>query len=84
MRATLCIGGDILTMAKHLAQREGRGIGEVLPDLARQALRRDVTGSPSARNGVRLLTVHAAPSPVTMEQVSQLHGELAWVVPNLL
>jgi len=38
MRTTLSIEDDVLFAAKNLARREGRSLGEVISDLARQAL----------------------------------------------
>ena len=38
MRTTLSIEDDVLFAAKSLARREGRSLGEVISDLARQAL----------------------------------------------
>ena len=38
MRTTLTIEDDVLFAAKSLARREGRSVGEVISDLARQAL----------------------------------------------
>ena len=61
--------------AKNLAERERRTIGEVLSDLARQALQREPAAS-GMRNGIRLLPVKASSSPVTMELVNQLRDEL--------
>jgi hypothetical protein len=38
MRTTLSIADDVLYAAKERARREGRSVGDVLSDLARQAL----------------------------------------------
>lgn len=38
MRTTLSIDDDVLAAARERARREGRPIGEVISDLARQAL----------------------------------------------
>ncbi len=75
MRTTLSIDDDVLMAAKNLAERERRTIGEVLSDLARQALRREPAAG-GMRNGIRLLPVKASSSPVTMELVNQLRDEL--------
>jgi hypothetical protein len=40
MRTTLNIGDDVLTVVRDLAKAEKRTIGEVLTDLAHEALRR--------------------------------------------
>ena len=76
MRTTLSIDDDILMMAKSMAERQRKSIGEVLSDLARQALRRQAPPA-ALRNGVRLLPMFAIPNPVTMEQINQLRDELA-------
>jgi hypothetical protein len=75
MRTTLSIDDDVLLAAKSLAEREHRTLGEVLSNLARQALRRESPGG-SIRNGIRLLPCSAAASPITMELVNQLRDEL--------
>lgn len=74
MRTTLSIDDDVLLAAKNLAEREQRTLGEVLSGLARQALRREAPAG--IRNGIRLLPVSAAASPITMELVNQLRDEL--------
>jgi hypothetical protein len=38
MRTTLSVDDDVLFAARELAKRERRSVGEVLSDLARQAL----------------------------------------------
>lgn len=38
MRTTLSIDDDVLYAARSLARREGRSLGEVISDLAREAL----------------------------------------------
>ena len=75
MRTTLSIDDDVLMAAKNLAERERRTIGEVLSDLARQALRREPSTA-GMRNGIRLLPAKAGSSPVTLELVNQLRDEL--------
>ena len=44
MRTTLDIAEDVLFAVKERARRERRSLGEVLSDLARQALTRPPTG----------------------------------------
>ena len=54
MRTTLSIDDDVLLAVRERARRERRTAGEVLSDLARQALTgtpRTVTESRSARHG---------------------------------
>lgn len=45
MRTTLSIDDDVLYAAKSLARREGRALGEVISDLARQALHAPAPGA---------------------------------------
>lgn len=47
MRTTLSLDDDVLAAAKERARREGRSLGEVVSDLARQAL----TGHQSSNAG---------------------------------
>jgi len=75
MRTTLAIDDDILAVAKHLAEREHRSVGEVISTLARQGLSRSTRGSPSERNGIPLLPSRKATVPVTLELVNQLRDE---------
>lgn len=78
MRTTLAIDDDILMAARSLAERESKTIGEVISDLARQALCRDIRAAKSARtrNGVPLLPPQANAALVTMELVNRLRDEL--------
>ena len=46
MRTTLSIEDDVLFAARSLARREGRTVGEVISDLARQALQAPAPGAP--------------------------------------
>ena len=75
MRTTLAIDDDILAAAKHLAEREGRTLGEVISSLARQSLARSETDARIDRNGIPLLPSKNAASPVTLELVNQLRDE---------
>jgi len=75
MRTTLAIDDDILAAAEHLAEREGRTVGEVISSLARQALARSATDARIDRNGIPLLPSKKAASPVTLELVNQLRDE---------
>ena len=47
MRTTLSLDDDVLLAVKERARRERRAAGEVLSDLARQALTRPPTASPA-------------------------------------
>jgi hypothetical protein len=75
MRTTLSIADDVLLAAKDLAARQDKTVGEVISDLARQALRPDFPPGPM-RNGILLLPVRPEASPMTMERVNQLRDEL--------
>ena len=75
MRTTLSIDDDVLAAAKGLASLQRKSVGEVISELARQALRPN-TQTPKARNGVPLLPVRAGAVAVTPELVNQLRDEL--------
>ena len=75
MRTTLAIDDDILAVAKHLAERQQRTIGEVISALARQGLARGARGGKTERNGIPLLPSGKAAVPVTLELVNQLRDE---------
>lgn len=51
MRTTLNLADDILLAVKERARRQGRSAGEVLSDLAREALTRDLTAGEIAEEG---------------------------------
>jgi hypothetical protein len=74
MRTTLDIDDDVLQAAKELAAVRGRTAGQVLSQLARQAL-----ASPRrvrTRNGVPLLPGRPADAPrPTLRQVNALRDE---------
>ncbi|MDQ1154406.1 hypothetical protein QE389_001605 [Brevundimonas sp. SORGH_AS 993] len=74
MRTTLAIDDDVLNAARAIALHQDRTIGEVVSDLARQALEK----RPSTvrfRNGVPLLPDRPGPL-VTIEDVNALRDEL--------
>ena len=75
MRTTLAIDDDVLTAARSLAESQGRSLGEIISELARQALRRD-GASTTVRNGVPLLPVRPEAVQVTMALVNQLRDDL--------
>ncbi len=75
MRTTLSIEDDVLAAAKELAAREGKTIGEVISELARQALR-PKNPPKNRRNGVLLLPVRPGTMRVTPELVNQLRDEI--------
>jgi len=75
MRTTLTIDDDVLAVAKAMAQRQHKSVGEVISALSRQTLQ-----PPKAhhefRNGVPLLRVKPGSGAVTPELVNQLRDEL--------
>ena len=75
VRTTLEIDDDVLQAARELAANRRRTIGQVLSDLARQALA--PSGRRAVRNGVPLLARRRAGSPKpTMELVNRLRDEV--------
>ena len=75
MRTTLTIDDDVLVVAKGIASEQHKTVGEVISDLARQALR-PATPVPTTRNGVPQLPLRPDAKPVTLEIVNQLRDEL--------
>jgi hypothetical protein len=76
MRTTLTIDDDVLAVAKDIAARQHKSVGEVISQLTREALRPSPTKARS-RNGVPLLPVREGAAPVTLELVNRLRDELA-------
>lgn len=74
MRTTLTIDDDVLGAAKELAEREGKTVGTVISELAREALRPKRTYK--TRNGVPLLPTSPDDKPVTPELINKLLDEL--------
>jgi hypothetical protein len=82
MRTTLSIADDVLFAAKSLARREGRTLGEVISDLARQALHAPASDATTSCSSTALddrlaqlgLTPYRAPevAVVTQAQVDVL------------
>lgn len=77
MRTTLSIEDDVFYAAKSLARREGRTLGEVISDLARQGLQSPAPGpAPAAPAPTALdaqlaalgLTPYRAPGVVVVTQ----------------
>ena len=75
MRTTLVIDDDILAVAKHLAEREKKSIGEVVSAMARQGIARGARSTPRVRNGVPLLPARKGGTRVTLELVNSLRDE---------
>jgi hypothetical protein len=75
MRTTLVIADDVLLAARAIARAQQKSIGEVVSELARNALRKPE--SPAVRNGVPLLPRRDGQAPITLEIVNALRDELA-------
>lgn len=75
MRTTLAIDDDVLAAARHLAEREGKSLGEVISALARHGLTRGARSARPVRNGVPLLPTRKGGVPVTLELVNLLRDE---------
>lgn len=75
MRTTIAIDDDVLSAARHLAQRQQKSVGDVISDLARQGLIRQSRSTRAERNGIPLLPSHKNAAPVTMELVNLLRDE---------
>ena len=73
MRTTLAIDDDVLTAAKKLADQQHRSVGEVISELARQALRRPA--AVGERNGIPLLSPRSD-AMVTLDIVNALRDEM--------
>ena len=77
MRTTLSIDDDVLSAARHLADRDGKTVGQIVSALARQGLERTAPNrARRVRNGVPLLPAGKATTRVTLELVNQLRDEL--------
>lgn len=72
MRTTLAIDDDVLSAARQLADQQRRSIGDVISDLARQALRRPAAAR--QRNGIPLLAPRSK-AMVTPDLVNALRDE---------
>ncbi len=75
MRTTLTIDDDVLAVARAMAQRQHKSVGEVISALARQALQ-PAKARREFRNGVPLLRVKPGSGAVTPELVNRLRDEL--------
>jgi hypothetical protein len=73
MRTTLNLDKDILLAAKEIAKQRGVTVGEVVSDLARQALMREAAGT--TRQDLPLFPVQPDAGVVTLELVNQLRDE---------
>ena len=81
MRTTLQLDDDVLAAARVLARQRRRSVGDVISDLARQALTRTADGGSqnllSQRSGLPQLPVMASGGVVDLERVNQLRDEEA-------
>jgi len=73
MRTTVELDDDLLTAAKRLAHQKGVTLGEVISDLARQALPAKVTIK--MRNGVELFPPRARGTKPDLHVVNKLRDE---------
>ena len=81
MRTTLQLDDDVLAAARVLARQRRRSVGDVISDLARQALSRSTEGGSEKvleqRSGLPQLPVRASGGVVDLELVNQLRDEEA-------
>lgn len=75
MQTTLAIDDDVLAAAKEIAATEQKSAGEVIPTLARTAMRTHPSNR-KTRNGVPLLPLRPGSLRVASELVRQLQEEL--------
>ena len=73
MRTTLSLDDDVLQIAKQLAAQRGTTAGQVISELARQAL--EPKTSPRMRNGVPLFVPKAGGRKPHLALVNQLRDE---------
>ena len=76
MRTTITIDDDVLLVAKGLAVRDRRTVGEIISELARKGLVLPIT-SPRYRNGFPLMPVGAGEGLVTLVMVNRLREDAA-------
>lgn len=73
MRTTVDLEEDVLLAAKEIAKQRGNTVGQVLSDLARQALTK--RASVSKKHGLPLFPVRPDSGVVTLEMVNRLRDE---------
>ena len=73
MRTTVDLEEDVLLAAKEIARQRGITVGQVLSDLARQALTRRV--AVTTKHNLPIFPVQADAGPVTLELVNRLRDE---------
>jgi hypothetical protein len=72
MRTTLAIDDDVLSVARAIAERDRRSVGQVLSDLARKGMKQR-TATSKARSGFPTLPKRGV--VVTLEIVNALRDE---------
>jgi hypothetical protein len=75
MHTTLRIDDDVLLAAKERARREGRTVGEVLSDLARDALSRHAESPDATPSVFGFEPVPPRGRPVSNELIDRLREE---------
>lgn len=73
MRTTLDLDEDVLLAAKELARKRGLTVGQVVSDLVRQSLTRQVRTD--TRNGLPQFPIQPDAGIVTLELVNHLRDE---------
>ncbi len=73
MRTTIDIADDVLAATRAIARARGKSMGEVVSELAREALRKPVSGE--TRAGVPLLPRRAPLGAITIDLVNELRDE---------
>ncbi len=73
MRTTVDLEKDVLLAAKEIAKQRGNTLGQVISDLARQALTRRTPTS--SKHGLPLFPVQPDAGVVTLELVNRLRDE---------
>jgi hypothetical protein len=74
MRTTLDLADDVLAASRAIARARGKSMGEVVSELAREALRKPASGE--TRAGVPLLPRRAPVGAVTLDLVNDLRDEI--------
>jgi hypothetical protein len=73
MRTTVDLEEDVLLAAKEIAKQRGATVGQVLSDLARQALTR--RAPVASKHGLPVFPVQSEAGVVTLELVNRLRDE---------
>ena len=73
MRTTLDLDDDLLQVAKQLARQRGATLGQVISELARQAL--EPKSPPRLRNGVPLFAPKPGAKKPHLDLVNRLRDE---------